>query len=586
MKWTQTLIPTLKEEPAEAEVDSHKLMIRSGMIRKLSSGVYSYLPIGFRVLNKIIKIVREEMEKAGAVEVYLPALVPVNLLEKSGRIDVFGSDLIQFKDRYGKEVALGPTHEEVITDLVKNTINSYRQLPITLFQIQTKFRDEIRPRFGVLRSKEFLMKDAYSFDTTLEKLNTSYKKMYNAYCRIFDRCGSDYVVVEADSGAMGGDVSHEFMAPCNSGEDLLVICPNGDYKSNIEKAYSYVADPSSPDSRKQESFKETVEINTPNVTTIDDVSNFLQIKPDKMVKTLIYNLQATPVQDKTVVVLVRGDHEVNEAKLKKIVDTKELILADNTTIEKVTGGPVGFSGPVGLKNTTIIADHSILNMENFVTGANKKDYHLKNVNVDRDFKIDRIADIRHVVEGDKCPKCSSNLNIKRGIELGHVFKLGTKYTETFNALFLDSNGKETPIVMGCYGIGINRIIAATIENSHDKDGIIWPLSIAPYQVLITIVNPADTEIFNGALKIYDELIAAGIEVLLDDRNARPGVKFKDADLIGIPIRITVGKHFKESQEVEIKVRKDDNKYTVPINNSLPEIKKLIEQLSKAKPKQK
>ncbi|MGR3317322.1 MAG: proline--tRNA ligase [Candidatus Anammoxibacter sp.] len=581
MKWTQTLIPTLKEEPADAEVDSHKLMIRSGMIRKLSSGVYSYLPIGFKVLNKIINIVREEMEKAGAIEVFLPALVPVNLLEKSGRIDVFGSDLIQFKDRYGKEVALGPTHEEVITDLVKNTINSYRQLPITLFQIQTKFRDEIRPRFGVLRSKEFLMKDAYSFDTTPEKLNSSYKKMYNAYCSIFDRCGSDYVVVEADSGAMGGDVSHEFMAPCNSGEDLLVICSNGDYKSNIEKAYPAVSDHLSPDSRKPESLKETVEINTPNVTTIDDVSNFLQIKPDKMVKTLIYNSS-----DKPVAVLVRGDHEVNEAKLKKIIEAKELVLADNATIEKVTGGPVGFSGPVGLKNTTIIADHSILNMENFVTGANKKDYHLKNVNVDRDFKIDQIADIRHVVEGDKCPKCGSNLNIKRGIELGHVFKLGTKYTETFDALFLDSNGKETPIVMGCYGIGINRIIAATIENSHDKDGIIWPLSIAPYQVLITIVNPSDTEIFNGALKIYDELIASGIETLLDDRNARPGVKFKDADLIGVPIRITVGKHFKESQEVEIKVRKDDNKYTVPINNSLPEIKKLIELLSKAKPKQK
>ncbi|MGR3220081.1 MAG: proline--tRNA ligase, partial [Candidatus Anammoxibacter sp.] len=488
----------------------------------------------------------------------------------------FGSDLIQFKDRYAKKVALGPTHEEVITDLVKNTINSYRQLPITLFQIQTKFRDEIRPRFGVLRSKEFLMKDAYSFDTTPEKLNISYKKMYSAYCNIFDRCGSDYVVVEADSGAMGGDVSHEFMAPCSSGEDLLVICPKCDYKSNIEKAYPAVPEPLLAESRKPESLNETVEINTPKVATIDDVSAFLQIKPDKMVKTLIYNLP-----DKTVAVLVRGDHEVNEAKLKKVMDTKELVLADNATIAKVTGGPVGFSGPVGLKNATIIADHSILNMKNFVTGANKKDYHLKNVNVDRDFKIDRIADIRHVVEGDKCPKCGSNLNIKRGIELGHVFKLGTKYTETFNALFLDSNGKETPMVMGCYGIGINRIIAATIENSHDKDGIIWPLSIAPYHVLITIVNPADTEISKGALKIYDELIASGVEVLIDDRNAGPGVKFKDADLIGIPIRITVGKHFKESQEVEIKVRKDDNKYTVPINNALPEIKKLIEQLRKA-----
>ena len=570
MEWTKTLIPTLKEDPAEAEVASHKLMIRAGMIRKLSSGVYSYLPLGFKVLTNVIRIVREEMVMSNAVEVYLPALQPINLLETSGRIEAFGHDLIHFKDRYGKEVALGPTHEEVITDLVKNTVNSYRQLPITLFQIQTKFRDEIRPRFGVLRSKEFLMKDAYSFDSTLNGLNISYNTMYNAYCRIFDRCGSDYVVVEADSGAMGGDVSHEFMAPCDSGEDLLVICSNCSYKSNIEKANASLESSAVSDSNASVSQNKLNEISTPDVKTINDVSNFLGVKPDNMVKTLIYNVSNT-----AIAILVRGDHDVNETKLNKIVGSNEFSLADDATIEKTTGAPTGFSGPVGLKNTKIIADKSILNLKNFVTGANKKDYHLKNVNIGRDFKIDQVADLRYVVDGDKCPKCNNSLNIKRGIELGHVFKLGTKYTEAFNSIFLDSKGKEVPIIMGCYGIGINRIIAATIENSHDKDGIIWPLSIAPYQVIITVVNSNDKVISDGARKIYDQLLSEKIETLLDDRDCRPGVKFKDADLIGIPVRVTVGKHFKESNEVEIKLRKDNNKFSVPINNVLSAINKIV-----------
>ncbi len=577
MKWSQTLIPTLKEEPAEAEVVSHKLMIRAGMIRKLSSGVYSYLPLGFRVLNKVINIIRQEMEKAGAIEVFLPALQPVNFLEKSGRLEVFGEDLIQFKDRNAKKTALGPTHEEVITDLVGNCVTTYKQLPLTLFQIQTKFRDEIRPRCGVLRSKEFLMKDAYSFDTSTSGLNKSYSKMYDAYCRIFDRCQSNYMVVEADSGAMGGDVSHEFMAPCDSGDDLLIVCTECSYKSNIEKASAVQINApldgnTEPD---KSSFKTPEEVHTPNTSTINDVSSFLNIKPDNIVKTLIYS-----TSDEVIAVLIRGDYDVNEAKLKGVLGAGELNLADNGTIEKVTGGPVGFCGPVGLKEVKIIADHSIANLMNFATGANKQDYHLINVNIDSDFKVDQFEDIRYVVDGDKCPKCEKELNIIHGIELGHVFKLGTKYTEAFNATYLDSKGKGAPIIMGCYGIGVNRIIASTIENSHDENGIIWPISIAPYHILITALNPSDPDIIKGAQTIYEWLITEGFEVLFDDRDLRPGFKFKDADLIGIPIRITVGKSFKSSGEVEIKLRKDEDKCLVPMNNTVAEVKKLFDAISK------
>lgn len=574
MKWSHTLIPTLKEEPGDAEIVSHKLMIRSGMIRKLSSGVYSYLPLGFKVLNKLIKIVREEMERAGAIEVYLPALQPLSLLNESGRTDVFGHDLIHFKDRSGREVALGPTHEEVITDLIRNEINSYRQLPITLFQIQTKFRDEVRPRFGVLRSKEFLMKDAYSFDATIEGLNKSYQIMYDAYCRIFDRCGINYIVVEADSGAMGGDVSHEFMALSASGEDLLVICRRCKYKTNIEKAAPAISPTLALNKEKHEPLStKRQEVNTPKMTTINEVSHFLGIKPDKIVKTLIYNTSTAPVA-----VLIRGDHEANETKLKKIAGVSELTLADNATIRDVTGAPVGFAGPIGLKNIKIIADHAVTGLKDFVTGANKIDTHFINVNIGTDFDIDQYADIRYVVAGDKCPECNSELDIKRGIELGHVFKLGTKYTEVFNARFLDQKGNENPIIMGCYGIGINRIIAASIENSHDINGIIWPSSISPYHVLIAVVNPTDPEVSNAAQDIHDRLEADGIEVLLDDRDISPGVKFKDGDLIGIPVKITIGKHFKTNNEIEIKLRKDEKKHFTPSNNVVAVVKKLLEQV--------
>ncbi|MEK6635846.1 MAG: proline--tRNA ligase [Planctomycetota bacterium] len=570
MKWSQSLIPTLKENPSEAEIDSHKLMIRAGLIRRITAGAYAYLPLGTLVLNKVINIVREEMNRAGAIEVFLPALQPLNLLEESGRLNVFGDDLITFEDRHGKTTALGPTHEEIITDIVRNEINSYRQLPITLYQIQTKFRDETRPRFGVLRSKEFIMKDAYSFDIDYEGLNKSYKLMYDAYCRIFDRCGLDYIVVEADSGAMGGDASHEFMVPSSVGEDVLIRCLKCGYSANRERAEF------APISKENHVTLQTVkEVLTPNKHTIQEVSTFLKVSPSKMVKTMIYISNGEPIA-----VLLRGDHEVNETKLTKVLGQEAVALADHTTIEHVTGARLGFAGPVGLK-TRIIADQAVSVLSNFVTGANKSDFHLLNVNTERDFKIDQIANIRYVTKGDKCPKCNHDLDISQGIEIGHVFKLGTKYSDALKAKFLDTNGKEKSMIMGCYGIGVNRIIASLIERSHDENGIIWPLSLAPYKVIIIPVNVSDTNSMQMANSIYEDLSNnPGIEVLFDDRDLRPGVKFKDADLIGVPIKIIVGKKFTETKELEIKLRKSGEIFLVRPENIKSKIKELFETLSK------
>ena len=570
MKWSQTLIPTLKESPAEAEIDSHKLMIRAGLIRRITSGAYAYLPLGTLALNKVISIVREEMNRAGAVEVFLPALQPLDLLEESGRLAVFGDDLITFEDRHGKTTALGPTHEEIITNIVKNEMNSYRQFPITLYQIQTKFRDETRPRFGVLRSKEFIMKDAYSFDVDYDGLNKSYKSMYDAYCRIFDRCGLDYIVVEADSGAMGGDVSHEFMVPSPVGEDILVRCLKCGYSANRERAET------APIPQENHAPLQTMkEVHTPNKHTIQEVSDFLNVGPHQMVKTMIYISGGQPVA-----VLLRGDHEVNETKLTRVLGQETVALADRNTIEHVTGAHVGFAGPVGLK-IKIIADQAVSILRNFVTGANKSDTHLLDVNPDRDFKIDQIANIRYVTRGDKCPKCSHELDVSQGIEVGHVFKLGTKYSDALKARFLDANGKENSIIMGCYGIGINRIIASLIERSHDENGIIWPLSLAPYQVIIIPVNVNDTNSMGMANSIYDDLTNnEGTDVLLDDRDQRPGVKFKDADLIGIPIKIIIGKKFTETKELEIKLRKSGETYLTPPEGIRSRLKCLFEMLSR------
>ncbi|KAB2834631.1 MAG: proline--tRNA ligase [Candidatus Brocadia sp.] len=571
MKWSQTLIPTLKESPSEAEIESHKLMIRAGLIRRVTAGAYAYLPLGTLILNKVIAIVREEMNRAGAVEVFLPSLQPLDLLEESGRLQIFGDDLITFEDRHGKTTALGPTHEEIVTDIVRNEVNSYRQLPITLYQIQTKFRDETRPRFGVLRSKEFIMKDAYSFDIDYEGLNKSYKSMYNAYCRIFDRCGLDYLVVEADSGAMGGDVSHEFMVPSPVGEDVLIRCLKCGYSANRERAES------APLLQENHASLQTLkEIPTPNKHTIQEVSDFLQVKPCQMVKTMIYISNGQPVA-----ILLRGDHEVNETKLSKVLGQDTVALADHATIEQVTGARVGFAGPVGLK-IEIIADQAVSVLRNFVTGANKPDTHLENVNAGRDFKISRVADIRYVTTDDRCVKCNHKIDISQGIEIGHVFKLGTKYSDALKAKFLDADGKGKSMIMGCYGIGVNRIIASAIERSHDENGIIWPLSLAPYKIIIIPVNVNDPSVIQVANRLYDDLTnIAGMEVLLDDRDQRPGVKFKDADLIGIPVKIIIGKKFTETKELEIKLRKSGETFLTSPEGVRPKIKQLFEVLSKS-----
>jgi len=545
MRWTKYFIPTLKEVPAEAEAVSHRLMIRAGLIRKLASGAYAYLPLGLRVLKKVENIIREEMNKKGAIELFLPSLQPVELWHESGRYKDLGEDLIKFKDRHNRVMVFGPTHEEVITDLVRNHIRSYRQLPITLYQIQTKFRDEVRPRFGVIRSREFIMKDAYSFDRDKKGLDESYKKMYEAYESIFKRCGLKVIAVEADSGVMGGDVSHEFMVLAESGEDLLAHCPSCGYAASMS-----VAECKEQGARgKKQGSKKLQEVNTPGVSTIEKVSVLLKAKPDQMIKTLVY-----VADEKPVAILIRGDHEANEAKIKKHLGCSHLEMATEDVIKKATGGPLGFSGPVGLKDILIIADQHIKGMADFVTGANKKDKHLINVNLDRDFKVKAWADLRMITENDNCPKCNKKIRIEHAIEMGHVFKLGLKYSKAMKAEFLDEDSKLKPIVMGCYGIGVNRIIAANIELHNDKKGIIWPLSIAPFQVIIIPLNYEKAEIRKVADEAYSFLNDKGIEVLLDDRNDSAGVKFNDAELIGIPFQIVIGDKGLKKGIIEIKNR--------------------------------
>jgi prolyl-tRNA synthetase len=564
MRWTQAFIPTLKEDPAEAEVASHRLMLRAGLIRKVSAGVYSYLPLGWRALRKAAEIVRQEMDKAGAIELLLPALQPVELLRLSGRLADF-EDLFQLKDSHGREVALGPTHEEVITDIVKQHINSYRQLPLNLYQIQTKFRDEVRPRGGVIRTKEFLMKDAYSFDADRKGLDESYQKMKEAYSRIFERAGLKYVVVEADPGVMGGGESEEFIMPSEAGEGAYVACGKCGYAAVLEKAA--VAAP--PEESAEP--KPLQEVETPGMTTIAQVSEFLGINQSKLVKTLLYLAEGKPVA-----VLVRGDHEVNEGKLARELGAREISLADAATIERVSGAPVGFAGPVGLE-ISIVCDQAVAASANFTSGANKADFHMQNINPGRDFKIEKIADVRMAVQGDRCAKCEAQLEFARGIELGHLFKLGTKYSEALGATFLDAEGASLPMVMGCYGIGVNRIVAGAIESSHDEGGIIWPVSLAPYEVLILPINLSEPRVARAAEEVYSRLLQAGVEVLFDDRQATPGVKFKDADLIGIPIRITIGKHFLAQGEFEIKKRWQEKAIFCPLEEAVGQIKAILQE---------
>ena len=546
MKWTKYFIPTLKEVPSEAEAVSHRLMIRAGLIRKLVSGAYTYLPLGLRVLKKVENIIREEMDKKGALELFLPSLQPVELWHESGRYKALGEDLIKFKDRHNRVMVFGPTHEEVITALARDHIRSYRQLPITLYQIQTKFRDEVRPRFGVIRSREFIMKDAYSFDRDNEGLDESYKKMYEAYETIFKRCVLKVLAVEADTGVMGGDVSHEFMMLAESGEDLLAHCESCGYAASLSVAEVKGEGLRVKGASKDKPLKE---VDTPGVSTIEKVGELLKVKPGQMVKTLVYVADGKPVA-----VLIRGDHEANEAKIKKYLKAGTLDMATEDIIKKATGGPLGFSGPVGLKELEIIADNAIKGMVDFVAGANKKDKHFIDVNIDRDFKVKEWADLRMITDNDKCPKCSKNIKIEHAIEMGHVFKLGLKYSKAMKAEFLDEDGKLKPYVMGCYGIGVNRIIAAAIELSNDKKGIIWPLSIAPFQVIIVPINYEKEDVRTVADELYNSLKDKGIEVLLDDRNESAGVKFNDAELIGIPFAIVIGQRGLKKGVVEVKNR--------------------------------
>lgn len=546
MRYSEMFLPTERETPSDAEVVSHRLMLRAGMIRKLTGGIYSYLPLGYRVIKKVEQIVREEMDRAGAQEVLLPAVQPAELWQESGRWDQYGKELLRFKDRHDRECCLGPTHEEVITDLVRNEIKTYRQLPKNLYQIQTKFRDEIRPRFGVMRCREFAMKDAYSFDADDSGAEISYKKMFEAYNRIFSRCGLKFRAVEADTGNIGGSFSHEFMVIADSGEDALVFCGSCDYAANIEKA-----EVAAPEKKRIEESDHLPleEVYTPDVKTIEEVCAFLGVPRQRIVKTLIFLADDSPVA-----VLVRGDEDINEAKLRNYLKCDSLELAADDIIYEVTGSPRGFAGPISIRSR-IIADYSLVNMTNFVVGANKKDYHIKNVNTGRNFSVKEFADLRYVTDRDKCPRCGDPLKFIRGIEVGHVFKLGTKYSRAMKAVYLDKDGKEKYMVMGCYGIGIGRTVAAGIEQNYDDNGIIWPLSIAPFQVIITPVSMNNEAILEAAEKLYQDFSNEGIEVILDDRDERAGVKFNDADLIGIPLRVTIGTKRLAEGRVEVRIRK-------------------------------
>ncbi len=544
MRLSRYFLPTLREDPAEAEVVSHKLMLRAGMIRRLASGIYSFLPLGLRVLRKVENIVREEMNRAGALEVLLPLVQPAELWRETGRWDRFGKELLRFKDRKDHDFCLGPTHEEVITDLVRREVRSYRDLPLILYQIATKFRDEIRPRFGLMRGREFIMKDAYSFDVDDRAAEESYRLMYETYERIFTRCGLRFRAVLADTGAIGGSESHEFMVLAETGEDLIATCPKCGYAANLEMAEALC-----PEGEDEEPEKPLEKKATPGVKSVEEVAGFLGIPPSKLVKTLLYLVDGQPVA-----VLIRGDHELNEVKLRRALGAEQVEMADAETVERLTRAPVGFAGPVGLSGVKIVADLAVRPLKNFVTGANEADAHYVNVNHPRDFKIEAFYDLRNVTQGDRCPRCATPLELTRGIEVGHVFKLGTKYSQTMGATFLDEKGRERPMVMGCYGIGVSRTVAAAIEQNHDEHGIIWPLSLAPFQVVLLTLG-AEEEMMRLSENLYQALEEAGLEVLWDERDERPGVKFKDADLIGIPYKLVVGKRFKKEGMVEVKERR-------------------------------
>lgn len=570
MRMSQIFAPTLREVPSEADIPSHQLMLRAGMIRKAVSGVYSYLHLGCRVVRKIEEIVREEMDRQGAQEVLMPAIQSADIWRETGRWDDYGNEMFRLKDRHGREMCLGPTHEEIVTVTVRDEIRSYRQLPKILYQIQTKYRDEIRPRFGVMRSREFIMKDAYSFDRDNEGLDSNYSRMYEAYRRVFSRCGVDYRVVEADAGAIGGSQNHEFMVVSEVGEDALVFCDACGYGANVERAES-----ARPPERDHDTDKVRTgirKVSTPGMRTVEEVTSYLQVGPSKLLKTLLYMADGEPVA-----AVIRGDRDLNEAKLKRTLGVRELELASPEIIERVSGAPVGFTGPVGLREQVkIVADWEAVVVEDAVVGANAADAHLAGANYGVDYSADIIADIRNVVAGDACPRCGAELRGARGVEVGHLFKLGTKYSSALGVNYLDEGGVDNPVVMGCYGIGITRTAAAIIEAHHDDDGIIWPMSVAPYQVLVMPLNTSENLQVEVAERIYSELGGYGVEVVIDDRDERPGVKFKDADLIGFPIRVIVGPKHLGDGKVEVSMRSDGGVELVEIDNVAAHVTKMVD----------
>lgn len=545
MRYSQILIPTLKEVPAEAEVISHQLMLRAGFIKKLTSGVYTYMPYGLAAIRRVENIVREEMNRAGAQELSMPMVQPADLWQESGRYEKYGPELLRFRDRHERESCLGPTHEEVITDIARKELHSYRDLPVNLYQIQTKFRDEIRPRFGLMRGREFIMKDAYSFDVDDEAAEVSYRKMFDAYNRIFQRCGLEFRCVQADSGAIGGSFSHEFMVLADTGEDTIAVCNDCNWAANLEKAEVKLAEPD--DSVEQQAM---VKVETPGKRKVNSVCEFLAIKPDQLVKTLVYL-----ADDEPVAVLLRGDRELEEVKLKNYLGVTEIRPADDKEIYDATGVPSGYLGPVGIR-IRLLADQEVIQMVNLTVGANEKNHHLQNVNQGRDFEVREIADFRRLTNADPCPSCGGTIRLVEGIEVGHIFKLGTSYSESMKAFYQDRDGNGRPLVMGCYGIGVSRVVAAAIEQNHDANGIIFPAPLAPYQVTVLNLGLNDNEVSAAAEKIYTQLNEAGFDAFIDDRDERPGIKFKDADLLGFPYRITVGKRFKENSMVEVRRRQD------------------------------
>ena len=568
MRWSRYFLYTLRENPSDAEVISHQLLARAGMIDKLAAGIYTYLPLGWRAIDKLCRIVREEMDSAGAVELAMPCVQPAELWQESQRWAAYGKELLRIRDRHDRDFCFGPTHEEVITDAVRRRVTSYRQLPINLYQIQTKFRDEIRPRFGLMRGREFMMKDAYSFHTSAASLDEAYRAMERAYRKIFDRCQLLYTAVEADTGNIGGSESHEFMVLADTGEDAVVACACG-YGANLEKATAgrLAAPPVWPGTAP----KGPEAVHTPGTTSVGDVAAFLHLDPAHFIKTMIVETDR-----EFAVALVRGDDEVNEVKLKNTLDAAHLQLASEAKVEQVSGGAMGYSGPVGLKGVRMVADAEVMRMPLAATGANRADHHLIGVVPGRDFAPDLVADIRMARAGDPCPRCGALLEIKRGIEVGHIFKLGDKYSSKMACNFLDEKGQTHPMIMGCYGLGIGRTVAAAVEQNHDEHGIVWPRPLAPFEVELIALNTDVPAVTEAAARLYGDLAAAGVEVFYDDREERPGVKFNDADLVGFPVRVVAGKKGIEQGQVELSLRRDRAKIAVPVVDAVVKARELLE----------